>query len=273
MVAVVSPTPNNQISVRMPGGLIISPDAQNRVNQAGDSVNVTMGEQDVLLVMASGQGGTTDLTGSLIESSQPVAVFSAHLLYFLSGDAECLRPCARAAVSDEYLGYEFSTCATGWERNANWATEVVYWKFVAGEQVTRFTLSVPFNQLNAVQPGYQTVSYCSNLLEGADTFVLRPGQSCEFGTKRAVQVVSDQPSMVMGILVGQEATGLLNFGSRAGDPAIFLVPPDQQYRREYTFIAPDTYFRDYVTIVTTAGNEITLDGQLLPLNDAVAISG
>ena len=82
MVAVVSPTPNNQVSVRMPGGLIISPDALNQVNQAGDSVNVTMDEQDVLLVMASSQGGTTDLTGSLIESSQPVAVFSAHLCTF-----------------------------------------------------------------------------------------------------------------------------------------------------------------------------------------------
>ncbi|MEE2755753.1 MAG: IgGFc-binding protein, partial [Myxococcota bacterium] len=272
MAAVVSPKDNNRVTVQMPAGLVILPDSTGRVAQAGDSVEVNMDEQDVLLVMASGQSNQRDLSGALIESQYPVAVFSAHLCSYYPENLSACDHLQEQLFPMSTWGTSFQLVPPA-ERNRNWATEVIYWKFVAGDQVTRFQLGLPFNQLNAVSPGFELVSYCGNFLEGPDTFVLRPGQTCEFGTKRSVQVVSDQPAMVMGIIAGQEATGLLNFGSRAGDPAIFLVPPDQQYRRDYTFLAPDTYFRDYVTVVTTPGNEIQLDGQLVSLNDALPVGG
>ena len=78
--------------------------------------------------------------------------------------------------------------------------------------------------------------------------------------------------MVLGILVGQQATGLSADG-RDGDPAVYLVPPDKQFRRDYTFLAPGTYFEDYVTVVTSAQNQIYLDGQLVSLDDATPIQG
>jgi hypothetical protein len=80
--------------------------------------------------------------------------------------------------------------------------------------------------------------------------------------------------MVMGIISGQESTGVLSsFGEHAGDPSIFLVPPARQYRNNYSFLTPETYFVDYVTVISSTSNQILLDGNPVDLSRATAISG
>ena len=144
---------------------------------------------------------------------------------------------------------------------------------LGANQTTRFEFSVPFAQANPVPPGFPTVQYCGSLLEGDNVVVLPAGQTCEFGTRSALEVVSDQPAMVMGIVAGQRSTGLIDYGSHAGDPAVFLVPPDEQFRRDYTFLAPETYYVDYVTVVSPPGNEILLDDSPINFADATEVSG
>jgi hypothetical protein len=63
------------------------------------------------------------------------------------------------------------------------------------------------------------------------------------------------------------------FGAHAGDPAIFLVPPDAQYRNDYAFLVPDTYFNDFVTVTLDADTSLMLDGVEVPLGDAQPIPG
>ena len=65
-----------------------------------------------------------------------------------------------------------------------------------------------------------------------------------------------------GLLVGQSATYEpiifdTPFGRRAGDPALFLQPSDQQFRSDYVFLTPDTYFVDYVTVITAGQRDST----------------
>ncbi len=49
-----------------------------------------------------------------------------------------------------------------------------------------------------------------------------------------------------------------------GDPAFVLIPPVEQYRKEYVFLVPSTYAIDYLTLLTTNPSvEITLDGSPL----------
>ncbi len=272
MIAVVSPSDQNRVTVRLPAGANILPDSTGQVVYAGGRTEVVMNEQDVLLVASSGTPSPPDLTGSVISAEKPVSVFSTHTCSNYPSDQFACDHLQEQLFPVSTWGRRFQLVPVA-ERNQNWPSEVTYWKLVGSDSPTRFEFSVPFAQLNPVGPGYQMVPYCANLLQGDTTVVVPAGQSCEFGTKRAVEVVSDQPAMVMGIIAGQEATGLRDFGSHAGDPAIFLVPPDEQFRREYTFLAPDTYFVDYVTIVTPPGNEILLDDQPVQLNDAVPVAG
>jgi hypothetical protein len=272
VMAIVSPTEDNEVNVRLPAGMIVASDSTGSVTQRGNEVTAQMGRQDVLLLAGSSNPTPGDLTGSEITSEKPIAVFSAHTCTYYPEDLGACDHLQEQLFPVSTWGNSFQLVPPA-ERGQNAPAEVIYWKIIGGDEVTRFTLGLPFRQLNPVTPGFEMVPYCGNYLEGDTTIVLRPGQFCEFGTKRAVQLAADQPAMVMGIITGQGATNLGNFGTHAGDPAIFLVPPDQQYRREYTFLTPDTYFSDYVTIVTATGNEILLDGQPINFGDAIPVGG
>ena len=78
----------------------------------------------------------------------------------------------------------------------------------------------------------------------------------------------------MGILSGQASTATLAFfGAHAGDPAIFLVPPEYQYRQDYAFLAPTTFFNDYLTIIAPPDATIDLDGAPVDLSMATPVPG
>ncbi len=272
MIAVLSPSDRNRVTVQLPPGANIEPDSNQEVVYQGGQAQVRMNAQDVLLITSSGVPSPPDLTGSLITSDKPVSVFSSHICSFYPEDQSACDHLQEQLFPVSTWGNRFQLVPVA-ERNQNWFSEVTYWKLLGSDTTTRFQLSIPFMQLNPAQPGFQMVPYCGNMLEGDSTIVLNPGQYCEFGTRRAVEAVADQPATVMGIIAGQQATGLLAFGSHAGDPAIFLLAPDEQFRRDYTFLTPDTYFTDYVTIITPPANELVLDGNPLSLDDAVPIGG
>jgi hypothetical protein len=44
-----------------------------------------------------------------------------------------------------------------------------------------------------------------------------------------------------------------------GDPSFILVVPQEQFRSDYVFLAPDKYARDYVTIVAPKDAVVTFD--------------
>ena len=271
-IAVISPTDDNEVTVRLPPGMRIARDGTDTVRQEGDSVTTTIGRQEVLLVTADAMPAPGDLTGADITSEAPVAVFSSH---FCSNYPELLFACDHL---QEQL-FPMNTWGDNFllaplqERNPNSPTEVIYWKVLAGVQITRFELSVPFEQLNPLPPGFDITPYCGDRLENERTLILQPGQHCEFGTKHAAKFAADRPATIMGVIAGQQSTGLESFGEFAGDPSMFGAVSTEKYRSAYTFITPAHYTRSYITMITRAGNEITLDGNPLPMADATPIDG
>jgi hypothetical protein len=155
-------------------------------------------------------------------------------------------------------------------------TEVVYWKILATDnEDTVVQLSRPWAELRALPPGFGVVADCADRLQpDGESFVLRAGEACEFGTQQPVALQGTGRLLIMGILSGQESTGVFNaFGARAGDPAIYLVPPDLQYRNDYAFLTPGTYLNDYLTVVADSDATLVLDGQPLSLADATPVPG
>lgn len=77
------------------------------------------------------------------------------------------------------------------------------------------------------------------------------------------------------VLVGQYMVGE-NFGggmAGAGDPALSIAIPTEQYRVEYSFLAPETYTHNVVNVVTKTGAGISIDGAKIPANEFVPIGG
>lgn len=58
-----------------------------------------------------------------------------------------------------------------------------------------------------------------------------------------------------------------------GDPAFILAVPVEQFRDDYTFLAPNAYKEDYVNVVAQATAQVSLDGQPIQASSFAAVPG
>ncbi len=244
------------------------------VERAGLTYRAELGSQEMLLLSAWAEGmsdNPPDLTGARVRASAPVAVFSTHgCTDYPHGWSACDHVEEQLMPTDTWGG-AFLLVPT-LRRNPDADREVTYWKLLAEEIGTRVQFSVPYADLEPRAPGAPGVPDCGTLRVTPDTIELAAPGFCEFGTRAPVRIQGDGRLGVLGIVSGQQAAGG-SPGDQAGDPAIFIVPPDRQYRRSYTFLAPDTYAHDFVTVIAPFEATIFLDGAPLDLKPATAIPG
>lgn len=62
------------------------------------------------------------------------------------------------------------------------------------------------------------------------------------------------------ILIGHYLLSVMTSGQGDGDPALALAVPTEQFRRNYTFLAPAQYNRQFVSVVAKANSTVALDG-------------
>src|SRR5262249_52732362 len=83
---------------------------------------------------------------------------------------------------------------------------------------------------------------------------LGAGDHCDLLISGDTEVSATDP-----ILVGHF---LLSAGSFSlGDPSLSLVAPVEQFRKSYTFLVPQQYTLNYVSVVAPVGSEAKLDGR------------
>jgi len=93
---------------------------------------------------------------------------------------------------------------------------------------------------------------------------LDQGEFVEFESFADFEVAGSDRLAVAQFMVGQNYTSDDN-PPQNGDPAMALGVPVEQYRTSYTFLAPDSYAHNYVTVVHAPDN--------CPLLDGIAVSG
>ncbi|MEC7520515.1 MAG: IgGFc-binding protein [Myxococcota bacterium] len=90
---------------------------------------------------------------------------------------------------------------------------------------------------------------------------LNRGEYMEFEASQSFRVTGTGPILVGQYLVGQDYAGYGMAGDMGeGDPAFSLAIPTEQYRTEYTFLAPSSYPTNFVSVTAPSGSTITLDG-------------
>lgn len=277
-MTIIATRPETELTITLPPGVEVQSDSAGRVSIQGQTVRATLGKGEVLDLMTAFQRGGPptpgpDMSGARISSTHPVAAFSGHVCTYVPEDTGACDHLQEQLFPTDTWGNDFALVPTKRRATNPNAREVVYWKVLAKDDGTRIDLSVPFSQLSALPPGFRGVPDCRDHLDGDAAIRLDAGQFCEFGTPGALSMRSSGPLMVMGIISGEGTTGNGLPGAHAGDPAIFLVPPTRQYRDAYSFLAPTTYFFDHVTIVTTPGATIELDGSPVDMGRAETIPG
>ncbi len=88
-----------------------------------------------------------------------------------------------------------------------------------------------------------------------EPITLNRGDFIELQSEEHVQVTGKKRILVAQFLVGQGTS------RRAGDPAMGLAVPTDQYRSSYVFLSPDTYVDKFVNIIVYRGTQAALDGE------------
>lgn len=254
---------------------VVGPDATGKVT-------VTLQPYEVFNVGGTGKAPVEDLTGTMINANKPIAVFGGHTCAFV--------PFSRAACDHmesqlfpiETWGNRF-VLAPLKLRNPGGPTntrEGTYWKFVARDNNTiiQTKTDLRVSSGKVFPPADEGVLPCEMFSQAPELGVIEldAGQTCEFGTRGELVALATRPIMVGAFLSGQQSVKPdATFGDHAGDPAFFLVPPEEQYRTSYSFLTPKTYFQSYVTVTIQPGFGVTLDGKPLDLKtfDYVEVDG
>lgn len=219
-------------------------------------------------------GARHQLDGALISATQAVSVFSDHVCTNIPHSRPACDHLEEQLIPRSTWGERYMLAPVA--RRSQVATEVTYWRVVAGEKGAVLTLGTQIRDLLTVPPFGGVIPDCRTQRETAgDAYdiVLGPGENCMLGTRYGTALTASEPVMVLGFLVGQKAAAAAAGSTETGDPAMFLLPPASQFRDSYTFLTPSTYAADFITLIAPASavGGFTLDGQPLdPLGSGVS---
>lgn len=222
-----------------------------------------------------------DLTGSVITSDKPIAVF---------GGAACTTR-GFGDVACDHLEEQLFPFVT-WGRNFvasrtaplrlvdnTFATPVNagpdYYKIVAGcpasqcPNGTLLTLTPPPAAGDVLSP-----NRCLSGSLSANTCRLAGGAFVEFRSRTSFTITGDQPIQVAQIFSSQSATaGTGPQAPNQGDPSLVLLPPIEQWRSQYTVLTAPGIRDNYLGIVIDSSRvlEVRVNGTAVPMTNFAAV--
>jgi hypothetical protein len=247
-VAIVGVAPSTSVTVTLGGDIVggggIMP------TKKGGTVKATLGPFDVLNLESDGIPG--DLTGTIVESSSPVGVFTGGERGIAPYDTPNLpKPpmydpsmlCCTDHLEEQLLpitsaGKKY-VVARSPVRSKGW-TEPDILRFMGLAQTTTIQTSLPSPD---------------------NVFTLKPGEMRETWTTTDFTATGTAPFAVAQILVSEFYTYNWDVG---GDPSLTIFPPVDQYRADYLFLVPTSWVKNYVALAIQQGGTVTIDGKPLP---------
>jgi len=221
----------------------------------GGQVEVTLNPFDILNLETG--DFNADFTGSLVQSDEPVVVFSGSE----ASDAPFFSKLAYRQCCADHLEEQLDPVRTSGRRfvaslSSN-RTEAV-----AQAGATLGIVAQPeYFRIIATTDAGATVK---TTLGGCLSSIQLPtkGSFTDITTARNFMFDSDQPVMLGDVTPSQDAAGVPR-GLPGGDPSFLVVPPIEQFRRNYVFLTPDKYSFDFIRIIAPPDTDIVLDGQQL----------
>jgi len=217
-------------SVTVRAASALRPGAGVPAMSAGETRTFTLSPGDVLQLVGEGRG---DITGTTIEASERVAVFVGHDCTNVPLDNPACDHLEEQLLPNETWGREYVVSALR-DRGATTASPV------------RIVSRVDGNTLTFDPP------------EVHAGVTLGAGQVLDLSTSRHFVVRGTGPLLPVQFMSGQGYDRRL-----AGDPAMVMEVPVEQYRTSYDFTVPSTYVSNFINVVTTAGGALEMDGQAL----------
>jgi hypothetical protein len=261
-MTVVASQPNTQVQVIATADIVAGEGVEPI--EAGTTATFTLQQGEALNLLADARG-SGDLTGSVVLSNVPVAVFSAH---------QCANVPDQTAYCDHLEQQLYPLDA--------WGTEYVLSKFQPRGTEPDF-----YRVLAGAEPlTLQTNPPLPDVHDRA----LEPGELFEFSTTADFVLRADAPFSIAQFMVGSafpaDGSNRTCEGdadcaipraeacegvSGIGDPAMLLAVPASALLDEYIVLTPADYAADYLNVWYPHPNALTMDGEALDLSAATPI--
>jgi len=176
-----------------------------------------------------------DLTGTVIQSNQPVSVFAG---------VKCVNIPAGYGYCDHIV--EQLTPTSTW-----------------GKNIDTFPFKPRQNNKGDFLRILASIDDTIVTINGSVAGTINRGQFLETIIKKPVEISTSEP-----VLVSQYMTGS-SYEGRIGDPSSSLVTPVEQFLSDYTFLVPISYAENYVNVIAPSSSlkDLMLDGS--PVNAGV----
>ena len=271
----------------------------------GQPYQFTIQRGEVVNIESQSSGG--DLTGTHIVATTAIQVFGGHEAA-VTGTTCCADHLEQQMVPVKAWGTEY-VAATTWKR---WQ-EKDYFRILAAQDGTTVTLNPAVNgnpvttmnkgqffefqadshfRITADKPimvaqflassyeimppmGYDGQGTCLSAADCSGGYTCEPNSQDPFGTS----YVCVPPQCVttgqcpQGHTCTQYPSLFTSYCEPIGDPAMILLVPSNQWRKEYVFLTPNSYLEDYINVVVNEGASIVLDGVPIPPNGLEAVPG
>ena len=100
-----------------------------------------------------------------------------------------------------------------------------------------------------------------------DTVTLNAGEYVEFSATESFVATGTAAISVAQFTVGQGAEGV-----SSGDPAFAIGVPREQFRREYVFLAPESFPHNFVNVVAPTGAYVVINEEAITEWEAIGTS-
>lgn len=230
----------------------------------GSSATFTLNQGDVLQVLSgtpssctpgTSESGITyclvgedyDLTGTEIRASGPVQVIGGHNCSFVPYDKYACDHMEEALFPLEAWGKESIASKNQPPMSRN------------EPHVVRILSGADGNTITFDPPSV-----------GGGSVTLNLGQFVEFESTENFRATGTGAFLMGQFIVGQSYHSSTPLDAQ-GDPSMSLGIPSEQFRTDYTFLAPSSYPTNFVNVTAPTGATVTLDGS--PVSGFIPVGG
>ncbi|MBU1244935.1 IgGFc-binding protein, partial [Myxococcota bacterium] len=205
---------------------------------------------DQMECIQAAQENSGDFTGTRIESSAPIAVFSSLERGAGTGGVQIPEP----------PGWDGETCCTDHLEQQMFPTVALGWNYVISRSPVRSTDgSYKEPDIYRVLATENGTVVNTSLAAPFNSFTLNAGEFEAFYAQEGFTLTATGGAVMVGqFLVSQ---GLVPGG--IGDPSFIVFPAADQHRDSYVFLIPETFQDNYMVVVKPDGTDIILDGTSL----------
>jgi hypothetical protein len=204
--------------------------------------NVVLDRGHVLTAIASGMKAEGNLSGTRVVADKNVAVFG--------GSVATSEPATTTKCCADHVEHQMLPLAA-W--GSAYAAHPAADAKAKGDCQSLYRLSAAFDGTVLV--------YSPSAPAGAPT-TLDAYETAEFTAKTPFVVSSTDPKKTFSVtqfLLSNQMFGTA-LDTYPGDPSMIVMPAVDQLQKEYVFLVPAGYDRNFVTVVRTSGAAVTLDG-------------